>query len=141
MTIWQSMVNKLITYGILFWGSLFLEREYGLIERFMPWALFFPPFWFLTYVSLLYLEIKSKIPKEPSQKKIRWTGYWFTFGVGVMFWVWVYIGLKHSDFLPTHEDYLFLLINWIIGGAVFGIVGMAITAIIMHWVLKLPDKT
>ena len=69
------MTIKLIIYGILFWGSIFLERGYGLIERVIRPEVFFPLFWFLSYLFLLYLEIRSKIPKEPDQKKIRWAGF------------------------------------------------------------------
>ncbi len=97
--------------------------------------------WLLTYLFLLYIEIRSKIPKIPNQMKIGWRGFWFSFGAGIMFPILMSIGLRHSDKPFSLQEIPILLMGWTIGEAMFGIIGMAITAIIMHWILKLPDKT
>lgn len=76
------MLFKLILYYLLIFGSLFLERKYGVIQSAIRPDLFYGPIYIIGYLILFGLELKSKISKT-NYKGLKRTGFIFSFGVGV----------------------------------------------------------
>lgn len=85
------MLLKIIIFGALLFATVLFDREF-LQARKMGGGvavLLYCVGLFGAYLILLYLEIRSRIPKAASQKQLRWVGFQFTFCAGIFWGVFI----------------------------------------------------
>lgn len=135
----MKMVLRIIIFGVFLFGTVLLERTILLPKNIILPDFLFCGWLFCAYLLLLYLEIRSRIPKATSQKELRWVGFHFTFWAG-FFWS-VFVASPGSDSWFVHPlNFFGLLAGCILGGIIFGILGMAITQFMLLLIFKLTDQ-
>ena len=134
-----KMILKIIIFGAALFGTVFLDRKFLFPKKIIVPDLIFLVWLFGVYLILLYLEIKSRIPKDNNLKKLRWSGFHFTFWAGVLWWVFLGFSGSYSWFGDPIRA-IGLLVGLAFGGVIFGLLGMAITQFLLIFVFKLPDR-
>jgi hypothetical protein len=136
----MKMVLKIVIFGVLFFGTVFLDRKVLLPGKIMVPDLIFCVWLFCAYLALLYLEIRSRIRKATSQRQLRWAGFHFSFWAG-FFWS-IFWASPGSDSWFVHPlNFFSLFAGLVAGGVIAAIFGMAITQFMVIFVFKQPEQT
>jgi hypothetical protein len=132
------MVIRIIIFATVLFGTVFLDRRFFISKKIIIPDIIFLSWLFGVYVILLYLEIRSRIQKEENLKKLRWSGFYFTFWVGVLWWLFLAFSGGYSWFADPIRV-IGLLVGLAFGGLIFGLLGMAITQFMLIRIFKLRE--
>ena len=133
------MILKIIFFGAVLFGTVFLDREILFPKKIVVPDIIFLVWLLGVYLILLYLEIRSRIQKDNDLKRLRWSGFHFTLWTGVLWWVFLAFSGSYSWFADPIRA-IGLLVGLAFGGVIFGLLGMAITQFLLILVFKLPDR-
>jgi hypothetical protein len=138
----MQMIPKIVIWGGAFYGTIVLGREVLVPHDMMILVLVTGVLPFFIYLALLYLEIRSRIKKDATQKQIRWAGFYFTFGVGFIWGTAFSSALGHHPLCSISDPstLFIILFSGIVSGIIVGIVGMAITQFMVLFVFKQPEQ-
>jgi hypothetical protein len=127
-------VIRLLTYGVLVFGSFYLERRYAFFDQFSFPDLVICGSLFAAYMALLCLEVRACVHRGASQWRTGWAGYGFTAGVGV---IWAFVISTHRGTFPMLEGpgvFLGFVVSFVVFSAMFGVLGMALSLLILKFV-------
>ncbi len=135
------MILKIVVFGIVLFGTLFLKRSFLLPNRIVVPDIIFLPVLLGVFLILLYLEIRSSISQgNVSMKKLRWRGFHFTFWVGLLWSVLFSFSRDDPTWFADPVQLIGLLAGLALGGVIFGVMGMAITQFMLLIVFKRKDE-
>ena len=132
------MILRIIIFGVVLFGTVFLDRKFLLLKNILVPDVIFLVWLFGVYLILLYLELRSRIPKGNNLKKLRWSGFHFSFWAGFLWWVFLTFSGSFSWFAEPIRV-IGLLVALAFGGVIFGLFGMAITQLMLLRIFKLPE--
>jgi len=132
------MALKIILYILIIFGTLFLERKYGVLQRIVFPDLFFTLIILCPYLVLLFLEIKGKAAKNFRYKELKKSGFIFSFWVGFIWGVLIsfYRGFPKFNTLGV---IILNLLGYGLTGAVIGFVGMGVTIIFLRYIFNISE--
>jgi hypothetical protein len=126
------MLIKIVIYFIIIFGTLFLERQYQIVQTTVRPDLFYVPIYIIAYLLLLGLELRSKISKK-GYKSLKRTGFVFSFWVGVSWGVFITCMKGYPNFSLTTNTFSYALGVAIIGLLVGGL-GTFLTPLYLKYV-------
>lgn len=132
------MLIKIVLGGAIFLGTVFFDRKYLMPKGIIVPDLIFCGWLFGVYLTLLYLEIRSRIRSTSSLKQLRWAGFHFSFWAGLFSGLFIASPESHSWFSDP-LNFIGLLGGLISMGVISGLLGMAITQFMLLLIFKLPD--
>jgi hypothetical protein len=135
----MKMALKVVIFGVLLYGTFLLYRKFLLYEEIRAVDFIFCAWLFCVYLTLLYFEVRSRIQKATTQQQLRWAGFRFTFWVSFLWGI--LFASRGLDFIVYQPLDLFgLLVAAAMIGALFGVVGMAITQFMVLFVFEQPEQ-
>jgi hypothetical protein len=119
---------KILIYFAILAGAVFsnLPEKIGISDSILALLLF------LTYLFLLYLEIKLRIVKNDEFERIQKSSFILSFWIGG---IWGIIGTFAAGFHYKINP-IILLINFAITGILFGFIGRYISRVFQKYLLK-----
>lgn len=135
----MKLIFRIAIFGTVFLATVLLFRIYFISKDFTIIVIAFHCWLFSVYLALLYWEIRSRIRDGATQKKIRWSGFHFTFWAG-FFWGMLFASRSIDSWFLHPVDFLGFLLGFVASGIVFGIVGMALTQFMVLYVFQQPEQ-
>jgi hypothetical protein len=126
------MFIRLLIYFVLIFGTLFLEREYRLIQTAIRPDLFYIPIYAIAYLILFGLELRSKKSKT-NYKGLKRTGFIFSFWVGVCWGIFITF-MKGYPKVYGVADALTFALGCAIFGVLAGGIGILLTPLYLRHV-------
>jgi len=80
---------------------------------------------------LLGLEIRSQLLRKATEKEVRKAAFWFSFGAGVCLGMFTTFSHGTPKFNYDLDDAFFLILGCILAGILTGMVGVAVSYIIL----------
>jgi len=137
----MGMILRIAIFGIVLFGTTFLQRSFLSARSIIVPDIIFLSFLLGTFLILLYLEIKSFISQENvSMKKLRWRGFHFTFWTGILWSAPFSFSRGYCAWFADPAQLMGLLAGLVLGGVIFGVMGMAITQFMLSIVFKRKDE-
>jgi hypothetical protein len=130
------MTVKLMIYAVAMAATFYLHRQHNV---FSAWP--FPEhvalgYLTITYVGLLYLQVRAGVQRNETQSRLQWTGFAFTTGVGIM---WAFVISIHRGTWPMLEApamFLGFLVGYVAFGALMGIPGAVLTLLMLKFLFR-----
>jgi hypothetical protein len=132
------MTLKIILYILIIFGTLFLERYYGLLQRIIFPDLLFVLIILCPYLLLLFFEIRGNAAKNIGYKELKKSGFIFSFWVGFSWGVLISFSRGFPKF-NTLGVIILNLLGYGLTGAVIGFVGMGVTIIFLRYIFNISE--
>lgn len=135
---------KLLFLGALLMGTTVLDKKldayYGINTPDLVHVLLY----LCAYLILLSLEIRSRLLKSASQRRLRWMGFIFTFWAVTFFFVIPVLisrNFTSGDLFSDSRYNIYSLFVFSMGwGLLAGVVGMFITQLMVLFLFKQPEE-
>jgi RsiW-degrading membrane proteinase PrsW (M82 family) len=131
------MIIKIIIYFLFVFGATF-----GLLSTKIDPGTFAVSILLLyigSFLILLGLEIRSQLLRKVAKKEIRKAAFWFSFWVGVCLGTLTTFYRGYPTFYRSLEQTIAVILGCLLGGGLIGIVGVAVSYIIVPLLGGLRD--
>jgi hypothetical protein len=131
------VIIKIIIFYVIVFGILFEEREYRVLQKLMQaktLGIFLAFIYIGSFLLLFGLELRAKLLKNISYKKLKQAAFFFSFWVGVCFALFIpFTDGRYPKFYSVSDGLTFAL-----GCAIFGILagglGILLTPLYLKYV-------
>ena len=128
-------IIKIIIFYIIVFGVLFGERKYRVLQLHMEpgvAGILLILLLVISYLVLLGLELKAKVSRKSTYKKIKKAAFFFSFWIGICFALLIpFMDGGYIKFYGVTDALIFAL-----GCAIFGALGGGIGILLMPFYMK-----